>query len=121
MHPSRQEDQEQLLTPEPQFYVKYIFVLNLSTGKEFDKYDEGKIKLSELRNVEIAFVPWKRNFHQRMQCGRRGEGGGHKPQKIFEMQFNMKGLESMKKTMHGIKNAENMMPRRKASGEKSKD
>lgn len=67
VHPSRQEDQEQLLTPEAQFEI--IFII-LKFDNNFDKYNEGKLKLSELRNAEIAFVPRKRNFHQRLQCGR---------------------------------------------------
>ena len=51
------------------------------------------IKLTELRNAEIAFVPWKKECN----AVARG-GGGHKPQKIFEMQFNMKGLKSPPKS-----------------------
>ena len=46
-----------------------------------------KIKLSELRNAEIAFVPAGKGIST-SECNAVVEGErGHNPQKIFEMQL----------------------------------
>ena len=63
------------------------------------------IKLNELRNAEIAFVPWKKEFPP-ANAMRLPGGGGHKPQKIFEMQSNMKGLKTLPKRAFESQNLE---------------
>ena len=69
------------------------------------------IKLNELRNAEIAFVPWKKEFPpanamRLPRGGGVGARGGHKPQKIFEMQSNMKGLKTLPKRAFESQNLE---------------
>jgi len=43
VQPSRQEDQEQLLTPKAQYYMQFFFAYFVchSTGKDFEKDDVG--------------------------------------------------------------------------------
>ena len=65
----------------------------MSTGKEFDKNEEGKIKLSELRNAEIAFVPAGKGIST-SECNAVVEGKGARevtiPRKYLKCNFSSK-------------------------------
>ena len=109
VHPSRQEDQEQLLTPEKNIFhflplTRPIFLKIMKNMMRVEI--KHMIKLTELRNAEIAFVPWKKGIStSKCNAVARG-GGGRKLQKIFEIQSNMKGLKTPPKSALESQNLE---------------